>query len=71
MKETTFQLFVALEDEVRKYLGQLSSPQAAQQKSQYLESLCGADDVSFYWCIAAADFEVVDTDVHDHLHKKC
>ena len=69
VKETTFQLFVALEDEVRKYLGQLSSPHSLAQKAQFLKSLCRCDDVQFYWCISAADFEVVDTDVHEHVLK--
>ena len=52
VKETTFHLFVALEDEVRKYLGHLSSPNA---KDRFISSLCDCEDVQFYWCITAAD----------------
>ena len=69
VKETTFQLFVALEDEVRKYLGQLSSPNAMRVKDRFISSLCDCEDVLFCWCITAADFDIVDTDVHNHLLK--
>lgn len=67
IKETTFQLFVALEDKVWKYLGQLSSPHAATVRDRFISSLNDSEDIQFYWCIAAAEFDVVDTDVHDHL----
>ena len=67
MKETTFPLFVALEDEDQKYLGQLSSPHATKVKDRF--SLCGCEDVQFCCCITAADFGIVNTDVHNHLLK--
>ena len=62
-------MFVTLKDEVRKYLGQLSSPYATGQRVQFLSSSCSCEDVQFYWCITAAEFEVIDTDVHDDLLK--
>ena len=69
VKETTFQFFVALEDEVRKYLGKLTSPHAVRVKDEFISNLCSCEDVQFYWCITAADFDTVNTDVHDHLMK--
>ena len=67
VKETTFQLFCALEDEVRKYLNQLSLPNTSVLKEQFVEALCSSEDVEFYWIITTADFEVDDADVHEHL----
>ena len=47
VKETTFWLFVALEDEIQKYLGQLFPPHAARVKDQFLLSLCAGRMFSF------------------------
>ena len=69
IRETTFQLLCALEEEIRTYLDALSSPNAADLRTQFVEKLIMkmSEDVQFYWCITTADFEVDDVEVHDHL----
>ena len=69
VRETTFQLLCALEEEVRTYLNALSSPNTAGLRTQFIEKLIKSDDVQFYWCITTADFEVDDVEVHDYLLK--
>ena len=69
IRETLFQLLCALEEEIRTYLDALSSPNAADLRTQFVEKLIKSEDVQFYWCITTADFEVDDVEVHDHLLK--
>ena len=38
-------------------------------KDQFNSILCGCEDVQFSWCNTAADFDIVNTDVHNHLLK--
>ena len=67
LRETTFQLLCALEEEIRTHLDALSSPNAAGLWTQFVERLIKSEDGQFYWCITMADFEVDDVEVHDHL----
>ena len=60
IRETTFQLLCALEEEIRTYLDALSSPNAVDLRTQFVEKLIKSEDVQFYWCITMADFEVDD-----------
>ena len=69
IRETTFQLLCALEEEIRTYLDALSSPNAADLRTLFVEKLIKSEDVQFYCCITTADFEVDDVEVHDHLLK--
>ena len=67
VRETTFHLFRAFEDETRLHVSALCSPTAATVRAEFLDRLMGSEDVQFYWCIAAANFEVEDVDVHNLL----
>ena len=67
--ETTFQLLCALEEEVRTYLNALSSWNTSGLQSQFVKKLMKSENVLFYWCIATADFEVDDVEVHEQLLK--
>ena len=69
VRETTFHVFCALEEEMRPHLGALCSETSTAPtfRIELLEKLITSEDVQFYWCIAAADFNIVDVDVHDAL----
>ena len=64
VRETTFQLFCAFEEETQLYLRGLYSPNASALHSDFLNA---SEDIKFYWCIVTADFDVEDTDIHDVL----
>ena len=67
--ETIFHVFCVLEEEMRPHLGALCSETSTAPtfRTEFLEKLIASEDVQFYWCIAAADFNIVDVDVHDAL----
>ena len=67
VRETTFQLLCALEEEVRSQLHALSSPNTSGLRSQIVDKLINSEDVHFYWCITTADFNVEDDEVHNYL----
>ena len=71
VKETTYQLFCAIEDEVRTRLqGVTSAATKSQDKAELIDDIIKSDDVQFYWLISTADFEEEDNDVTDVLLKK-
>ena len=61
MKETTFQLFCAIEYQVRAILNQLKNP-SQPSKAEIIQNVTSDDDVQFYWLIASADFDIHDDD---------
>ena len=63
VRESTFQVFFALEDGVRQYLSQLRSPSSHPSIKEFISRLVMNDDVQLYWHIATAAFEVDDIDV--------
>ena len=70
VKETTFQVFYALEEGVRLYLSELSSPATSTGlKDKFLAKLIANEEVQFHWSIATAAFDVDDIEVHDNLLK--
>ena len=71
MRETTFQVFYALEEVVRQFLSELSSPAAATGlKAKFVAKLVTNDDVQFHWSIATAAFDVDDTEVYETVLRK-
>ena len=76
VRKTTFQVFYALEEGVRRFLSELSSPAVATGlKAKFVATLVTNDDVQFHWSIATAAFNVDDTKVHEQPYpvsrKKC
>lgn len=68
VKETTYSLFLVIEEEARQCLKTLSS-QHAKCKKEIIADVTSNDDVLFYWIIATADFEIDDEEVHEMLLK--
>jgi len=59
IKQTTFSLFIAIEEEVRECLKMLlGSTPIARRKEEIVKRVISSDDVHFYWLIATADFEI-------------
>ena len=56
VKNTTYLLFVAIEEEVRKFLKQLQA--GSGHKSAIIKRVVESEEVEFYWLIAQADFDV-------------
>jgi len=54
VKETTFQLFYAIEQQVRSILKVLKTL-LQPCKSEMIKRIVNDDDVQFYWIIASAD----------------
>ena len=69
IKETTYQLFSAIEDAVRNILKLLVHP-SAPSKLEVMQKVTSDDDVLFYWLIVSADFEIDDREVHTILLEK-
>lgn len=69
VKETTFQLFCAIEYQVRAHLKVLKNP-LPPAKADVIKHITNDDDVQFYWLIASADFEIDDQETHDTLLNK-
>ena len=66
VKETTFQLFCAIEGQVRSLLEALTKP-CSSSKLEMIRKVIEDEDVQFYWIISTADFEIDDTETHDLL----
>lgn len=69
VKETTFQLFCAIEYQIRALLNALKNPQPPA-KTEIIKKVINDDDVQFYWLITSADFEIDDQDTHNLLLNK-
>ena len=67
VRESTFQFFFALEDGVRQYLSQLTSPSSHPSIKEFISMLVMNNDVQLYWHIAMAAFVVDDIDVSNSL----
>ena len=66
VRETTFQVFYALEEGLRQYLSELSSPATTTGlKTKFVAKLVANEDVLFHWSIAAAGFDVDDVEIHE------
>ena len=59
VKNTTFQLFCAIEYQLRPFLVALKGP-SPPSKADIVESVLHDDDVKFYWQVASAEFEIDD-----------
>ena len=68
VKNTTYLLFVAIEEEVRKCLKQLQA--GSGHKSAIIKRVVESEEVEFYWLIAQADFDVGDEEVYQLLLQK-
>ena len=68
MKNTTYLLFVAIEEEVRKCLKQLLT--GSGQRSAIIKSIVESEEVKFYWIITQADFDVGDEETYKLLLHK-
>ena len=66
VKETTFQVFCAIEYQIRTLLKELRNP-LPPTKADIIKRVTKDDDVQFYWLIASADFEIDDQETHDLL----
>ena len=69
VKETTFQLFYAIEHQIRSILKLLKTP-SNPCKSEIIKRILSDDDVQFYWEIASADFEIDDDETKNLLLTK-
>ena len=68
VKETTYQVFCALEEDTQPHVDKLCLlTSAGTVRNEFLYKIVESDDVQFYWCIAATGFEIEDTDVHNLL----
>ena len=68
VKNTTYLLFVAIEEEVRKCLKQLLK--GSGHKSAIIKHVVESEEVAFYWLIAQADFDVGDEETYTLLLHK-
>ena len=68
IKESTYSLFLAIEEETRQCLKALSN-QCSKCKQEIVKMILSNEDILFYWTIASADFEIDDEEVHDVLLK--
>lgn len=66
VKETTYALFLSIEEEIRNHLITLVTP-APESKCEILKKVTNSDDVQFYWLITTADFEIDDKQTHETL----
>ena len=67
IKESTYSLFLAIEEETRQCLKALSN-QCSKCQQEIVKMILSNEDVLFYWTIASAGFEI-DDEVHDVLLK--
>ena len=67
VRESTFQVFFALEDGVQQYLSQLTSPSSHPSIKEFISRLVMNYDVQLCWHIATAAFEVDDIDLSNSL----
>ena len=68
VKNTTYFLFVAIEEEVRKCLKQLLK--GSGHKSAIIKHVVESEEVEFHWLIAQADFDVGDEETYKLLLHK-
>ena len=66
IKDTTYSLFLAIEEETRQCL-KLLSTQHAKCKKEIIEHVTCNEVVVFYWIIVTADFDIDDEEVHQML----
>ena len=66
VKETTYALFLSIEEEIRDCLKTLVTP-APKSKCEILKKVTDSEDVQFYWLITTADFEIDDRETHETL----
>jgi len=66
LKETTYSLFVSIEEETRESLKMLLHP-TSKCKEKVIKTITNNKNVLFYWLIATADFDIDDHEVHDIL----
>ena len=69
VKGTTYQLFCAIEYQIREVLSALLRP-SLPSKAEMIKTIVSDDDVQFYWLIASADFEIDDKETHEILLTK-
>ena len=67
IKEATFNVFLAIEEELKECLKTLTE---TPRKDEIIQRVTTNDDVEFYWLIATADFEVDDREVHQEVLRK-
>lgn len=65
IRNTAFQVFCAIEEELCSLLSALLSEVGQSQKTKTVTKLASSKNVQFYWCIAAADFDNGCKSVHD------
>ena len=70
VKETTYALFLPLEQETQPCLQSIVSEPNAAHKNQFIDKICSSDDVQFQWLTSSADFEIEDSQVNEGLLKK-
>ena len=69
VKNTTFQLFCAIEYQLRPCLMALKGP-LPPSKADIVDHVIRDDDVKFYWQVASAEFEIDNQETHDILLRK-
>ena len=66
LKETTYSLFISIEEETRECLKMLLHP-TSKSKKEMIKVLTNNECVFFYWLITTADFDIDDHEIHDIL----
>lgn len=66
IKESTYSLFLSIEEEIRCCLKTLITP-TPKSKCEIIKMVITSEDVQFYWIIASADFEFDDRETHETL----
>ena len=66
VNEITYALFISLENEMKSLSTGVAGPSSDRQTT-ITQRLVNNDDVQFYWCMIAANFEVDDLDTHSTL----
>ena len=69
VKNTTHQLFCAIEFQIRECLSVLMKP-SPPPKAEMIKAIVSNEDVQFYWLISTADFEIDDKETHEILLTK-
>ena len=69
VKSTTYQLFCAIECQIREVLSVLLKP-SPPSKVEMIKTIVSNEDVQFYWLIATAEFEIDDKETLEVLLAK-
>ena len=69
VKCTTYQLFCAIECQIREVLSVLSKP-PPPSKTEMIKTIVSNKDIQFYWLIATAEFEIDDKETLEVLLAK-